>query len=112
MPFKQNSETRTYVIIRRKLAELPLSSRALRRFERIGSRCAQARSCIFARPTRTPGSARLVPDTAGRCRLRRGGRCGRSRSRVTATAALHREEAGEADDEEVEGADGHFSSDV
>ena len=45
-------------------------------------------------------------------RLRRGGRCGRSRSRVTAAAALHREEAGEADDEEVEGADGHFSSDV
>ena len=45
-------------------------------------------------------------------RLRRGGRCGRSRSRVTAPAALHREEAGEADDEEVEGADGHFGSDV
>ena len=45
-------------------------------------------------------------------RLRRGGRCGRSRSRVTAAAALHREEAGEADDEEVEGADGHLGSDV
>ena len=45
-------------------------------------------------------------------RLGRGGRCGRSRSRVTAAAALHREEAGEADDEEVEGADGHLGSDV
>ena len=45
-------------------------------------------------------------------RLRRGGRCGRSRSRVPAAAALHREEAGEADDEEVEGADGHLGSDV
>ena len=45
-------------------------------------------------------------------RLRRGGRCGSSRSRGTAAAALHREEAGEADDEEVEGADGHLSSDV
>ena len=45
-------------------------------------------------------------------RLGRGGRCRSSRSRVTAAAALHREEAGEADDEEVEGADGHLGSDV
>ena len=71
--------------------------------------------------TRGPiGSGRGSRRHSSRCRLgvtaaaalRRGGRCRSSRSRVTAAAALHREEAGEADDEEVEGADGHLGSDV
>ena len=46
------------------------------------------------------------------CNLRRGGRCRRSRSRAAATAALHREETGEAGDEVVDRTDGHWSSEV
>ena len=64
-------------------------------------------SAPYLPPTPPPGEKKQP------CfRLGRGGRCGRSRSRVTAAAALHREEAGEADDEEVEGADGHLGSNV
>ena len=65
------------------------------------------RCATYLPPTHPPGEKKQP------CfRLRRGGRCGSSRSRGTAAAALHREEAGEADDEEVEGADGHLGSDV
>ena len=58
-------------------------------------------------PTHPPGEKKQP------CfRLGRGGRYGSSCSRGTAAAALHREEAGEADDEEVEAADGHLGCDV
>ena len=71
--------------------------------------------------TRGPiGSGRGSRRRNSRCRLgvtaaaalRRGGRCRRSRSRAAATAALHREETGEAGDEVVDRTDGHWSSEM
>ena len=62
-------------------------------------------------PTYPEPSAR--PTEQPCFRSGRGSRRRSSRSRgAGVAAALHREEAGEADNEEVEGADGHLSSEV
>ena len=80
----------------------------LRVLRRLENQRARAHGHILT-PVHASGPDTRGPIGSGRGSRRRSSRC---RLGVTAAAALHREEAGEADDEEVEGADGHLGSNV